>query len=152
MLGERPTAHAKIYGSDNCKKLTGLLYLFPAQGGTIVWVELREVTDTDGNLAQGFRGFHIHEGGACTGNEQDPFADAGGHYNPTGQEHPDHAGDLPPVLVCNGYAWMQVYTGRFRPEEVVGRTVIVHEMPDDLHTQPSGDSGVRLGCGLIESM
>lgn len=152
MFGEKPEAYAKIRGSEEYPNLSGYVYLFAAQGGSIVWVEVKEVTDEDGKPASGFRGFHIHDGRACTGNAGDPFADAGAHYNPAGREHPDHAGDLPPILVSSGYGWMQLYTGRFRPEEVIGRTVIIHGMTDDMHTQPSGDSGVKIACGIIERM
>ncbi len=152
MFGEKPTAYAKIMGSGEYAGLSGYVYFFEAQGGAIVWVEVKEVTDADGKPANGFKGFHIHEGGACTGNTDDPFADAGSHYNPTGREHPEHAGDLPPILVSDGYGWMQLYTGRFSPEAVIGRTVILHGMPDDLHTQPSGNAGMKIGCGVIERM
>ena len=44
---------------------------------------------------------------------------------------------------------MQVYTGRFMPEDVIGKTVVLHGMPDDFHTQPSGDSGMKIACGEI---
>ena len=56
----------------------------------------------------GFFGFHIHEGNACTGDAEDPFADTKGHYNPEKEEHPRHAGDLPPVLSNDGTAWMEI--------------------------------------------
>lgn len=75
----------------------------------------------------------------------------GAHYNPENTEHPKHAGDLPPLLANNGIAWSAVYTDRFYPEDVVGRTVIIHDMADDFHTQPSGDSGMKMACGEIVS-
>ena len=93
--------------------------------------------------------FHIHTGNACTENGQGEFASAGGHYNPWDTLHPSHAGDLPPLLSNNGSAWMAVYTGRFYPEDVIGRTVIIHEKSDDFHTQPSGDAGEMIACGKI---
>ena len=99
----------------------------------------------------GFFGFHIHEGNACTGDAEDPFADTKGHYNPEKEEHPRHAGDLPPVLSNDGTAWMEIYTGRFYPMDVVGRTIVLHEMPDDFKTQPSGDSGMKIACGEIKA-
>lgn len=49
----------------------------------------------------------------------------------------------------NGIAWMEVYTGRFYPEEVIGRTIIIHGMPDDFRSQPSGNSGEKIACGEI---
>ena len=68
-----------------------------------------------------------------------------------GEEHPRHAGDLPPVLGNDGTAWMEIYTGRFYPMDVVGRTIVLHEMPDDFKTQPSGDSGMKIACGEIKA-
>lgn len=67
------------------------------------------------------------------------------------EEHPRHAGDLPPVLSNDGTAWMEIYTGRFYPMDVVGRTIVLHEMPDDFKTQPSGDSGMKIACGEIKA-
>lgn len=99
--------------------------------------------------SNGFHGFHIHTGNACTENEQGEFSSAGGHYDPKGTPHPAHAGDLPPLLANNGTAWMAMYTKRFYPEDVVGRTVIVHEKADDFHTQPSGAAGEMIACGEI---
>ncbi len=46
---------------------------------------------------------------------------------------------------------MTVYTGRFFPEDVIGRTVIIHEKADDFHTQPSGDAGEMIACGEIKT-
>ena len=71
------------------------------------------------------------------------------HYNPGNKSHPQHAGDLPPLLSDAGEAWMSVYTSRFFPEDVIGKTVVIHDRPDDFHTQPSGDSGEKIACGKI---
>ena len=101
--------------------------LFYEGTGRYYW----NVTDEAKKPAQGFLGFHIHEGAVCAGNEKEPFADTGAHYSRTKVLHPDHAGDLPPLLFTDGFAWMQVYTGRFTPEEIIGRTVILHGMPAD---------------------
>ena len=46
---------------------------------------------------------------------------------------------------------MEIYTGRFYPMDVVGRTIVLHEMPDDFKTQPSGDSGMKIACGEIKA-
>ena len=97
----------------------------------------------------GFYGFHIHEGGNCRG---EGFANTGGHYDPAGQPHPNHAGDLPPLLAWGGNAYMAVLTGRFCPEEVIGRTVVVHSRPDDFHSQPAGNAGQKIACGVIRKV
>jgi Cu-Zn family superoxide dismutase len=92
---------------------------------------------------------HIHEGGKCSGNENDPFADAGTHFNPYNCAHPEHAGDLPPLFGNKGYAWSSVLTNRFTVSDVIGRTVIIHSRPDDFTTQPAGNSGEKIACGVI---
>ncbi|MGN1098421.1 MAG: superoxide dismutase family protein, partial [Clostridia bacterium] len=78
-----------------------------------------------------------------------PFADALGHYNPTAQLHPNHAGDMPPLILNGSNAYLSFITGRFRLEEVIGRTVIVHSHHDDFTTQPSGGAGEKIACGVI---
>ena len=80
------------------------------------------------------------------------FPNTGNHYNPGNVPHPEHAGDLPPLLSNNGYAWMVFYTGRVNAEDIIGRSVVIHSMRDDFTTQPSGNSGDKIGCGVIERM
>ncbi len=63
--------------------------------------------------------------------------------------HPDHAGDLPPLLSCGGRVYLAVLTCRVRIPEILGRTLVVHSRPDDFRTQPAGDSGEKIGCGVI---
>ena len=94
----------------------------------------------------GFYALHVHEGGSCEG---EGFPASGSHYNPCEKEHPMHAGDLPPLLACNGRAWLSVKTNRFRLCEVIGRTLIIHRNTDDMHTQPAGNAGTKIACGVI---
>jgi Cu-Zn family superoxide dismutase len=94
--------------------------------------------------------FHVHAGGSCSGTPEDPFENTGAHYNPQGCEHPEHAGDLPPLFENNGYAYSVFFTDRFTAEESIGRTAIIHSLPDDFHTQPSGNSGKKIACGEIK--
>lgn len=147
----QPQAYAVIRGSEAYPTIHGTLHLFPAEDGTIVLAEVRGVPEGVIKESGGFLGFHIHEGSSCSGNAEDPFADAGGHYNPGGLPHPQHAGDLPPLLCHHGYAWMEAYTSRFTPEEVIGKTIILHGMPDDFHSQPSGHAGAKIACGQIRA-
>lgn len=63
--------------------------------------------------------------------------------------HPLHVGDLPPLLENNGYAYMSVLTNKFKISDIIGKTVIIHDMPDDSTTQPSGNSGKKIACGVI---
>lgn len=146
-----PDAYAHIQGSPQNPNIKGTVSFFGVHGGTVVVAEISGLPVTRGAVNGGFHGFHIHEGGSCTGTAAEPFQNAGGHYNPKKVQHAEHAGDLPQLLANNGDAFQAFYTNRFYPEDVVGRTVIIHEMPDDYHTQPSGNSGAMIACGQIEA-
>ncbi len=74
----------------------------------------------------------------------------GGHYNPTGQQHPKHVGDMPPLLANDGIAFSAFYTNRFNPEDIVGKVVVIHANPDDFTSQPSGNPGSIVACGEIK--
>ena len=92
---------------------------------------------------------HIHEKGDCTvGDPANPFT-AAGPMNPDHQPHGNHAGDLPVLFSNCGLASMTFFTNRFKVAEIVGRSVIIHENPDDYRTQPDGAAGRRLACGVI---
>lgn len=140
-----PVARALLQGDPSHPQLMGEVLFFPYGRGTLV------VTRLLGLPEPGFHGLHIHEKGDCSTGGDVAFAGAGGHYNPTGADHPQHAGDLPPILaLSDGVALSAVYTDRFKPSQVIGRSVVLHDMPDDLHSQPAGNSGARVACGVIE--
>ena len=92
---------------------------------------------------------HIHQGESYSGTD---FSETGSHYGPIGQIHPKHAGDLPPLLACQGNAYLSVKTDRFSVNEIVGRTVVIHSDPDDFHSQPAGNAGKKIACGVIRKM
>jgi Cu-Zn family superoxide dismutase len=120
---------------------------------------VRVVADVAGVSPPGNHGFHIHENGKC---ERDPgkdFTTAGGHFNPAGVPHacPDaashHAGDLGNIVInADGTGHVDVTTSALSlsgASSVVGRAVILHASPDDCATQPTGNAGGRLACGVI---
>ena len=88
--------------------------------------------------------FIFTNGSTCTGNSNDEFADAKGHYNPENCPHPYHAEDLPPLLENNGYSYMSVFLNKFKVKDIIGKVIIIHDMPDDFTTQPSGNSGTKI--------
>ncbi len=112
-------------------------------------VEVMGLPTTQDACKKGIHALHIHSGESCTGNVKDAFANAGMHYNPTECKHPFHAGDLPPLFENEGYAMMVFFTNRFRVNEVIGKTIIVHENIDDFTSQPSGNAGAKIACGEI---
>lgn len=136
-----PAAVARVGGEDSGGP-AGVVSFYPRRDGVLVEADIRGLPQTE----TGIFGFHIHGGPSCGGAD---FADAGGHFDPEGREHPCHAGDLPPLFGCGGRAYMAVFTGRFRVPDILGRTVIIHDCPDDFTTQPSGNSGARIACGVI---
>lgn len=148
-LNGAPEAYADIQGTVSYPEIHGRVTFYEVFGGTVVMAEIYGLPDEDNEDAGHFFGFHIHEGDSCTGDASDPLKDTGGHYNPEGWDHPEHAGDLPSLLSTRGAAWIAVYTGRIHPEDVIGKTVVIHLLPDDFHTQPSGDSGEKIACGVI---
>lgn len=139
----KPGAVACVNGGEAAPKLRGTVRFYQTREGVYVVAQVCGLPESN---SSGFFAFHIHEGGDCGGAG---FAGTKGHYNPTGALHPQHAGDLPPLLSCHGRAYMAVLTDRFRLPEIVGRTVVVHSGPDDFHSQPAGNAGDKIACGVI---
>lgn len=151
----RQRARAFIRGGPLQPEIKGKVYFEEVHGGTDVIVEVEGLPSyepaRDNKEPIGPHGFHIHESGNCeVGDPDDPFQAAGGHWNPTDQPHGNHAGDLPVIFSNNGRAYMKVFTNGFKPVDVVGRSVIIHKNPDDYRTQPAGNAGKRLACGVID--
>lgn len=140
---------AQIRGSSSFPDLRGTVKFYQMCGYVMVVAEMEGFPIEEKACDEPIFGFHIHEGMVCAGNSDDPFADAEGHYNPCDCLHPYHAGDMPPLFGAGGRAFLAFVTDRFRVNEVLGRAVIVHRMSDDFHTQPSGDAGAKIGCGII---
>ena len=118
----------------------------------VVFAEISGLPKLQGACDDGIFGFHIHKGTDCGGNMQEPFADAMQHFDLADCAHPHHAGDLPPLFGNDGLAVSAFLTNRFSVDEVLGRTVIIHDNPDDFTTQPSGNSGTKIACGVIKSL
>ena len=135
-------AIAHIRGDAEHPELLGYVSFYDHPDGVLVTADIRGLPDSN----TGFYGFHIHEGGECTG---EGFPDTGGHYTPGAERHPGHAGDLPPLLGVKGMAYMTVLTGRFELEDLTDRTVVIHSGPDDFKSQPAGDAGRKIACGVI---
>ena len=148
---QTPNAIATVAGSPSYPAIKGTVSFYKAIRGVLVVAEVFGLPQAGGKCSGQIFGFHLHEGNSCTGNAENPFADAKGHYNPNNCPHPYHAGDLPPLFGNGGYAFGAVLTDRFSLGEVMGRTVIIHRNPDDFKTQPSGNSGEMIACGVIKA-
>jgi superoxide dismutase, Cu-Zn family len=103
-------------------------------------------------------GFHVHDKGDCSSPDG---TSAGGHFNPAGKPHgpqhaDHHAGDMPALKAdANGVADVRFVLSGVSvgsgPADVVGRGIIVHADADDYKTQPTGNSGARIACGVIKA-
>lgn len=148
----RADAKACIKGSCRYPDITGVMKLYQLCGCVMVMVEVEGLPTGQKPCGGTIFAFHIHDGRECSGDREDCFADAGGHYDPHGCPHPYHAGDMPPLFGACGRAFLAFVTDRFRVNEVLGRAVIIHGMDDDFHTQPSGNSGEKIACGIIHGI
>lgn len=139
--------------------------LVDAQGASKGSVEIVEkdglqVMVNASGLTPGVHGIHIHTIGTCTAPD---FASAGGHWNPTAKHHgmdnPDgaHMGDLPNITIGADGTGTLTFTvpgaslsGGDNPLlDADGAAIVVHAGPDDMKTDPSGNSGGRVACGVI---
>ncbi len=152
--------HAAHSASEPTKAIA---VLNPTKGSSVSGIVTFEKTGTGvrvmariSGLTPGKHGFHIHEYGDCSA---DNGTSAGGHFNPTGMPHSGplmekrHVGDMGNLEADkDGNAKLDyidpmiTLTG---PHAVIGYGVIVHEKADDLKSQPTGDAGGRLACGVI---
>lgn len=139
---KKPFASAKIFGNEENKEIGGFVNFYTCQSGILIASGIHNLPETETN----FFAFHIHEVGECDGN----FSSSGAHFGEG--PHPLHAGDLPPLLSANGTAVSLVLTNKFSSSEIIGKAVIIHEGFDDFTTQPSGNSGARIACGIIKSV
>ena len=146
---------------------SAMAMIAPTAGSTVtVMIHFNQTADGEvqvvGDLAglkPGMHGFHVHEKGDC-GNDGQA---AGGHFNPMNAPHasPDaashHAGDFGNVTADgagNAHVDFMTHSVKVAPgaTSVVDRAVVVHADPDDLNSQPAGNAGKRIGCGVVTLM
>jgi Cu-Zn family superoxide dismutase len=145
-----PAASATIEPKSD-SKVSGTAQFWEAKDGTVTMK-----VDVTG-LTPGVHGFHIHETGDCSSPDA---KSAGGHFNPMSMPHgsPDaashHAGDFGNITADNNGAVSVTMTSHSvslaaGPNSIIGKAVVVHADPDDLSSQPAGNAGKRIGCGVV---
>ncbi|KAA8921838.1 superoxide dismutase [Xanthomonas sontii] len=135
--------------------VSGKLSLVAAPGGV-------RITGTLGGLQPNRSfAFHVHERGDCSAADA---SSAGGHFNPLGAPHgragngPHHAGDMDNLnATADGTAQIDVLLhgvvlGGGAANDIVGRALVAHADPDDYHSQPAGNAGARVACGVIRPL
>src|SRR5437660_10388853 len=157
-------AQSQTPGEKSSKPLKAVAVLHPTSGnkvsGTVTFTEVTDGVQVHAEIAgltPGNHGFHVHEFGDCSAADA---SSAGAHFNPTNQPHagPDtaarHEGDMGNVEAdASGNAKLHYVDHQISltndAKAVIRRSVVVHAKSDDLKTQPSGDSGARIACGVI---
>ena len=151
MPAERPQATAELKNAKG--ETVGVASFWEAAGGVRIAAQVRD-------MSPGRHGIHIHAVGKCDPPE---FTTAGGHYNPEGKKHGlksptgPHAGDLPNLDVASDrtgrfeYVTMRVTLGPGPTSlfDADGSALVIHANPDDETTDPTGNSGGRIACGVL---
>lgn len=150
-------AVAEIKGGPLKSDIRGYVSFRDIDGGIIVCAYIYGLPEympgTNKKDPIGPFGFHIHEGESCTvGDPNNPFQAAKGHYNPRNVPHGNHPGDFPVLISSDGFAQMCFFTNKFSIDEIIGKSIIIHQNPDDYRSQPAGNAGKRLACGIIKPM
>ncbi|KPV40423.1 hypothetical protein AN478_06415 [Thiohalorhabdus denitrificans] len=140
-------ASAELQDTDG--EAVGEVKLKESPHGVLVHAELE-------GMPEGTHAFHIHETGRC----EPPFKSAGGHFNPEDKAHGFmseegyHAGDMPNIHVSDsGDLEVEYFAPGVELDELLdedGGAILVHEGGDDYETDPAGDAGSRIACGVIE--
>lgn len=137
-----------------------------SMGSAIIWQDPLGVVHVDGQvrgLQPGAHGIHFHAVGRCDGAASLAFASAGAHYNPGNRKHgldaPDgpHAGDAPNLTVGSDGKGVVNFTtdrvtltaGPTTLNDADGSALVIHALGDDQVTDPSGNSGARIACGVV---
>jgi Cu-Zn family superoxide dismutase len=150
---ERKTATAAIHDAKG--QSVGQAKFTATKGGV-------QMSATVANLSPGIHAIHIHDAGKC---EAPAFTTATGHFNPANKKHglenPEghHAGDMPNLTVgANGKGAFKTTiqgvtlagTGATSLFHAGGTSVVIHEKADDMKTDPAGNAGLRIACGVIQ--
>src|SRR5437899_6434246 len=137
---------ARAVLKDAQGKVVGAATLNEVSGGVKIVVQVS-------GMKPGEHGFHIHAVGKC---EPPAFTSAGAHFNPYGKKHghknPEgaHVGDLPNLTVgADGTGSIDATAAGLGLKDVVGLALVIHADPDDEKTDPAGNSGARIACGVV---
>lgn len=146
ILSHSPNAIAYVKGNRLYPNINGKVEFYQTSAGVLVVSEIENLK-VESNKSN-FYAMHIHSGNDCEETPSGEFKDTP-HYNPQGNPHPNHAGDLPNLLSNDGYVFNVVLTNWFQVRDILNKTVMIHQGPDDERTDPSGNSGSKIACGKI---
>ncbi|MGM9550835.1 MAG: superoxide dismutase family protein [Clostridia bacterium] len=136
-------AAAKISGGEKYPQIYGKVIFAERGKNVLVTAHITGLPKTETNIFA----FHIHQGSDCKGEN---FENTKGHLNLWNDIHPKHTGDMPPLFSNDGKAFLSFETNRFTICNIINKTVVIHEKPDDFTSQPSGNAGEKIACGIIK--
>ena len=131
------SAKAQIKGGKEYSKIDGIATFRKVKSGILFTIKVKGLPQSKNSCKGRFFGLHIHEGNSCSGNLKDEFKDSKSHLNLTNCSHPFHTGDLPPLIENKGNAYMSVLIDKFKIDDIIGKVLIIHDLPDDFTSQPS---------------
>ena len=159
-------ANPRTVASARLTAATGVPQPYPQSPvqGSLEFSQVRDVVSVNGTLTglkpNARHAFHVHEKGDCS---KPDFSSAGSHFNPTSQPHgraskpQHHAGDSDNLVAnAEGTATVNahfngVVLGGGASNDIIGKAIVVHADPDDYTSQPSGNAGSRIACGVINA-
>lgn len=147
---QKPKYYAMIRGSEKYPSISGSTTFYDMMGGFWIGINIVGLPINSEPCPTPFFGFHIHKGGDCESKENQYFSNVDGHFNPNDCPHSSHTGDLLPLYARDGFASMYYFISGVNLDELKGKTLIVHRNKDDFTTQPSGNSGEMIACGVIQ--
>lgn len=145
IISHTPNAIAYIKGNQNFPNIDGKIEFYETNAGVFVLSDIKNLPNLNNS---GFFAMHIHNDDTCEQNSEGNYRDSS-HFNPNNKPHPEHAGDLLNLLSNDGFAYSLFLTNRFKVNDIVGKTVMIHANPDDYRTDPNGNSGTKIACGKI---
>ena len=166
-LTTHPVAIAGATFADSAGRTIGTARLWQEAGG-LVHVDV-DITCTGVSctaLTPGEHGIHFHSVGSCVAASSPAFSSAGGHFNPLGKQHGlsnsagPHAGAAPNLVIgSDGRGTARITTDRISLTagasgifDADGTALVIHAAPDDQMSQPSGNSGARVACGVLKTV
>lgn len=129
ILAYKPRARAMVKGSRRFSSLHGCVEFYSTGSGTLVAAEFYKLPRQEGACYAP----QLHRGGRCSGTVEDPFSDAGERFAASAARDSR-------LLPCQGYVYQVFFTDQFVPDDLVGRTAVLHEL---------AGADTKMGCGVI---
>ena len=148
MYRYRNNVYAIMRGGSKNPDINGMVTFGRTERGVLITAEIYGLSDKfPGEVYP----FCIWDGSCMSLDKDGEFCNGDGYFNPEKLAPPMRAGDLPPLISCKGYAYMQVVTNRFSIEDIIGKSVIIHSPSNQAFPEETSDDLKKIACGIILS-